>query len=277
MSNNLSPAQYFNAPSVKGKFEDVLGKNATSYVTSLLSVINASPQLKNAEPISIMNAAMKAATLNLPIESSLGFAYVVPYGKQAQFQIGYKGLIQLALRSGQIKGLNSGVVYEDQFISYDPLFEELEIDFKQPSTGKIAGYFASMKLTNGFSKVVFWTKEQVEQHRDRFSKTKNNGPWKTDFDAMAQKTVMKAMISKFAPLNQEMQQAIVADSESELSSPRDVSEDTEASKINSLLEVPLEDNKASKPSLDLSEPFPNEQEKEMLKNADKSGDGNDGN
>ncbi|GAK31825.1 recombinational protein T [Weissella oryzae SG25] len=261
MSNNLTSAQYFNAPNIKGKFEEVLGKNANGYVTSLLSVINGSQQLQRAEPSSIMVAAMKAATLNLPIESSLGFAYIVPYGNNAQFQIGYKGLIQLALRSGQIKGLNSGVVYETQFISYDPLFEELEIDFKKPAEGKIAGYFASMKLTNGFSKVVYWTKEQVEQHRDRFSKGKNNGPWKSDFDAMAQKTVMKAMISKYAPLNQEMQQAIVEDSESELTVPRDVTTSNEAAELNSLLTTPKVQEGAN---TDLSEPFPNAEETQLF-------------
>ena len=163
---------------------------------------------------SIMTAAMKAAVLNLPIEPSLGQAYIVPYGREAQFQLGYKGLIQLAQRSGKYKSINSGVVYKAQFISYNPLFEELEIDFTQPQD-EVIGYFAAFKLLNGFEKVTYWTKEQAYAHGKRFSKSFNNGPWKSDFDAMAQKTLLKQIISKYGPLSIEMEQAIVADNETE--------------------------------------------------------------
>ncbi|GAB2025843.1 hypothetical protein OfM1_19150 [Lactovum odontotermitis] len=210
-----TPAQYFKAPNIMANFEEVLGKKATGFVSSLLSVINNSNLLKRASNISIQTAAMKAATLDLPIEPSLGFAYIVPYKGEAQFQVGYKGLIQLALRSGQIVGLNSGMIYENQFISYDPMFEEIEVDFTKVPEGKVKGYFATMKLANGFRKAVFWSTEEVTAHGKRFSKTFTNGPWKTDFDAMAQKTVMKSMLSKYAPLSMEMQEAIVADNKAE--------------------------------------------------------------
>lgn len=217
MANNLanvSHKDFFNAPAVKAKFQEVLKGKENEFVASLLSVVTNNNLLVKASNESIMTAAMKAAVLNLPIEPSLGQAYIVPYGREAQFQLGYKGLIQLAQRSGKYKSINSGVVYKSQFISYTPLFEELEIDFTQPQD-EVIGYFAAFKLLNGFEKVTYWTKEQAYAHGKRFSKSFNNGPWKSDFDAMAQKTLLKQIISKYGPLSIEMEQAIVADNETE--------------------------------------------------------------
>lgn len=217
MANNLanvSHKDFFNAPAVKAKFQEVLKGKENEFVASLLSVVTNNNLLVKASNESIMTAAMKAAVLNLPIEPSLGQAYIVPYGREAQFQLGYKGLIQLAQRSGKYKSINSGVVYKSQFISYNPLFEELEIDFTQPQD-EVIGYFAAFKLLNGFEKVTYWTKEQAYAHGKRFSKSFNNGPWKSDFDAMAQKTLLKQIISKYGPLSIEMEQAIVADNETE--------------------------------------------------------------
>lgn len=217
MANNLanvSHKDFFNAPAVKAKFQEVLKGKENEFVASLLSVVTNNNLLVKASNESIMTAAMKAAVLNLPIEPSLGQAYIVPYGREAQFQLGYKGLIQLAQRSGKYKSINSGVVYKSQFISYNPLFEELEIDFTQPQD-EVIGYFAAFKLLNGFEKVTYWTKEQAYAHGKRFSKSFNNGPWKSDFDAMAQKTLLKQIISKYGPLSIEMEQAIDADNETE--------------------------------------------------------------
>lgn len=217
MANNLtnvSHKDFFNAPAVKAKFQEVLKGKENEFVASLLSVVTNNNLLVKASNESIMTAAMKAAVLNLPIEPSLGQAYIVPYGREAQFQLGYKGLIQLAQRSGKYKSINSGVAYKAQFISYNPLFEELEIDFTQPQD-EVIGYFAAFKLLNGFEKVTYWTKEQAYAHGKRFSKSFNNGPWKSDFDAMAQKTLLKQIISKYGPLSIEMEQAIVADNETE--------------------------------------------------------------
>ncbi|GAA3264524.1 recombinase RecT [Lactococcus lactis subsp. hordniae] len=215
MANQTPTQVVLKSDAAKRKFEEVLGKKTNGFVGSLLSLVG-STNLKNVDSNSVMTAAMKAATLDLPIEPSLGFAYVIPYGREAQFQIGYKGLIQLAIRSGQVTKLNAGPVYENQFIKYDNLFEELEIDFTIPKGTEIAGYFASMELINGFRKVIYWDKEQVLAHGKRFSKSfsRSSSPWQTDFDAMATKTVLKAMLSTYAPLSTEMQQAIVADNES---------------------------------------------------------------
>ena len=206
--------QFFNAPNVQKTFDDVWKGAGAQFATSVLSVIQGSNNLKRATNESIMTAAMKAAVLNLPIEPSLGRAYLVPYKGQAQFQLGYKGLIELAQRSGQYKSINAGIVYKSQFISYDPLFETLDVDFSQPQD-EVAGYFASFELLNGFKKVAYWTKTEVYNHGKRFSKSFGSGPWKTDFDAMAKKTVLKSIISTYGPLSIEMKQAITDDNEME--------------------------------------------------------------
>lgn len=216
MANQMqvSHKDFFNSPEVKNKLSEVVSGKSDQFIASLLSIVNNNKLLSNADNNSILTAAMKAATLNLPIEPSLGFAYIVPYKRQAQFQLGYKGLIQLAIRSGQVKNINSGVIYKAQFKSYDPLFETLEVDFSQPED-EVAGYFATLELLNGFKKLIYWTKERAYSHGKRFSKSFGNSPWQTDFDAMAQKTLLKQIISKYAPLSTELQEAITADNETE--------------------------------------------------------------
>ncbi|TWT16434.1 recombinase RecT [Streptococcus sp. sy010] len=236
----VSHKDFFNAPSVKAKFQEVLKGKENEFVASLLSVVTNNNLLAKTSNQSIMTAAMKAAVLNLPIEPSLGQAYIVPYGREAQFQLGYKGLIQLAQRSGKYKSINSGVVYKSQFIAYNPLFEELEIDFTKPQD-EVVGYFAAFKLLNGFEKVTYWTKEQAQAHGKRFSKTFNNGPWKSDFDAMAQKTLLKQIISKYGPLSIEMEQAIVADNQTEdvKTTPIDVTPKVDS--LEDIMGQPLEE------------------------------------
>lgn len=216
---------FFNSPAVKERFAEVLKGKETGFITSLLSLVGDDKTLSRANSDTIYAAAMKAAVLDLPIEKSLGYAYVVPYKGQAQFQLGYKGLIQLAQRSGKYKSINSGIVYKSQLISYNPLFEELEVDFTQPAD-EVVGYFAAFKLLNGFEKLTYWTKEQAEAHGKRFSKSYTSGPWKTDFDAMAQKTLLKQIISKYGPLSVEMQDAITSDNENEtVETPKDITPD----------------------------------------------------
>ncbi|MGZ7248169.1 recombinase RecT [Streptococcus pyogenes] len=225
MANQLSTythKQFFNAPTVQKDFDDVWKGAGTQFAVSILSVLQGSQSLKSASNKSIYAAAMKAAVLNLPIEPSLGRAYLVPYKGQAQFQLGYKGLIELAQRSGQYKNINAGIVYKSQLISYNPLFEELILDFSKPQD-EIVGYFAAFKLFNGFEKVSFWTVEKVTAHGKKFSKSFASGPWKTDFDAMAQKTILKDILSKYGPLSVEMQKAIDEDNQdSTISTPKDI-------------------------------------------------------
>ena len=248
MTNELTHKQFFNSPAVKQKFSEVVNGNGQQFVASLLSIVTNNNLLAKATNESIMTAAMKAAVLNLPIEPSLGYAYIVPYKSQAQFQIGYKGLIQLAQRSGQVTRLNAGEVYESQYKGFNPLTEDLEVDMAAipKENEKVVGYFAFMRLANGFEKTVFWTKERVQAHGKKYSQSFSSkySPWQSDFDAMARKTVLKHMLSTYAPLSTELQEAIVADNEdskiSEVKETKDITPQ-EPENLSDLLSAPKEE------------------------------------
>ncbi|HHR2305578.1 TPA: recombinase RecT [Streptococcus pyogenes] len=265
MANQLSTythKQFFNAPTIQKAFDDVWKGAGTQFAVSILSVLQGSQSLKSASNESIYAAAMKAAVLNLPIEPSLGRAYLVPYKGQAQFQLGYKGLIELAQRSGQYKNINAGIVYKSQLISYNPLFEELILDFSKPQD-EIVGYFAAFKLLNGFEKVSFWTVEKVTVHGKKFSKSFASGPWKTDFDAMAQKTILKDILSKYGPLSVEMQKAIEEDNQdSTISTPKDITPQ-ETNSLDDLIDHQSEKKDAPSNLKDASEYLHSEPEKTL--------------
>lgn len=213
----IAVKRYFANDDIKKKFEDLLGKKTQGFITSCLQIVSSSSGLQNAEPQSIMNAAMMAAVLDLPIQQSLGFAYIVPYKGQAQFQIGWKGLVQLAQRTGQYEKINVIEVYKNQFKSYNELTEELEADFSIFGEGDIVGYCAYFKLLNGFTKVSYWRREKVEVHAKKYSQayksTSGVSPWKDpiQFHEMAKKTVLKNTISKYGPMSIELQKAVVMD------------------------------------------------------------------
>lgn len=202
--------EFFANDEVKNKFKEVLGDRAGTFTASVLTIASQNEKLKNCVPLSIYMGAMMAASLNLQIHPSLGEAYIIPYGDQAQFQIGYKGLIQLALRSGQFKNISSCAVYEGQLIKEDPL-KGFEFDWTKKTSDTIIGYAAYFSLLNGFEKTYYLTKAEVEKHGKRFSKTYNFGPWKSDFDEMAKKTVLKLLIGRYAPRSVDMQRAVIAD------------------------------------------------------------------
>lgn len=263
MANELTHKHFFNSPAVKQKFSEVLDGNGQQFVASLLSIVTNNNLLAKATNESIMTAAMKAATLKLPIEPSLGMAYVVPYSRnekhgntwvkinEAQFQMGYRGFIQLAQRSGQIRNINCDIVYKEEFLRYDKVYGTLHLKEEQVDSGEVEGYFASLELINGFRKMIFWKKEKVIAHAQKYSKTydkqigdfKPGTPWKTEFDAMAQKTLIKELLSKYAPLSIELQEAIMADNEdsnvNEVKRAKDVTP-PETDNLSDLLGAPEE-------------------------------------
>ncbi len=202
-----------DSPAVKKRFEEVLCERAPQYMSSIVNLVNSDTNLKKCEPMSVIASCMVAATMDLPVDKNLGYAWVVPYGTKAQFQMGYKGYIQLALRTGQYKAINVVEIREGELISWNPLSEEVEIDFTQRKSDKVIGYAGYFKLLNGFEKTVYWSKEEVESHAKKFSKTYSfkNGVWQTDFDSMAKKTVLRNLLSKWGILSIEMQKAYSAD------------------------------------------------------------------
>ena len=211
-AHSLTTKDFFQKDGIKAKFQELLGKRSSQFITSVLQVTASNDLLKKATPESIYGAAVTAAVLDLPIQNNLGFAYIVPYGNQAQFQLGYKGLIQLSLRSGQFKNISVCEIYEGQIVSENPLTGYV-FDFTKKTSEKIIGYAAYFSLLNGFEKTEYMSKEKLEAHGKKFSQTykKGFGVWKDDFDAMAKKTVLKLMLSKYAPLSVEMQKAITFD------------------------------------------------------------------
>ena len=198
-----------DSPAVKKRFEEVLNKKAPQYMSSIVNLVNGDTDLKKCDQMSVIASCMVAATLDLPIDKNLGYAWVVPYGNRAQFQLGYKGYVQLALRTGQYKAINVIEVHEGELIEWNPLTEELKIDFSQKKSDAVIGYAGYFELINGFKKSTYWTREQIEKHRQKFSKS--DFGWKKDFDAMAKKTVLRNMLSKWGILSIEMQTAYTAD------------------------------------------------------------------
>jgi recombination protein RecT len=244
-NKQLTTKNFFSQDAVKGKFEELLGKRAPAFITSVLQVVNGNNLLATADPKSVFNAAATAAVLDLPINNNLGFAYIVPYKTKidgqsvsvAQFQLGYKGFIQLAQRSGQFKTINATAIYEGQIVSENPLIG-YEFDFRIKPVGTPIGYAAYFKLLNGYEATLFMSTDEVKQHGNKYSKTFNNdgGIWKKDFDAMAKKTVLKLLLSRYAPLSIEMQKAISVD--------QGVINDTETTDITYI------DNQANEPEFE---------------------------
>lgn len=212
--------ELFNNPIIKTKIEPLVGKNSATFATSVMQIANSNSMLRTADPTSIFNAACMAATLNLPLQNGLGFAYIVPFKNnkerkvEAQFQIGYKGFIQLAQRSGQFKRLVALPVYKNQLLKKD-FINGFEFDWEQEpeKDENPIGYYAYFKLVNDFSAELYMSHDDIIKHAQRYSQTfkKGFGVWHDNFEAMALKTVMKLLLSKQAPLSVEMQQAVLAD------------------------------------------------------------------
>lgn len=211
-----SLADIMRSPGIAKKVTEMFGKEsiAAGFISSVLSIANSNNALRKADPMTVVGAAMVAAQLKLPIVPTIGLAYIVPYKGQAQFQIGYKGLIELAERSGQFKCIIDEVVYEGQLISKNRFTGEYVFDEDAKVSDKVIGYMARFDLVNGFSKTIYWSRAEIEAHATKFSQSFRSGydsPWKSDFDAMARKTVLKALFSKYAPKSIDMQTAITSD------------------------------------------------------------------
>ena len=207
-----------NVNSVKQQFENALAENAGPFIASIIDLYGSDSYLQQCNPNEVVMECLKAATLKLPINKQLGFAYVVPYkvkGKPTpQFQLGYKGYIQLAMRTGQYRYLNAGVIYEGCQIERDLLTGNITIT-GEPTSDKAIGYFAYMELLNGFSKTAYMTKAEIEAHAKKYSSSYSHSgsAWKTNFDDMAMKTMIRQLLSKYGYLSTDMISALTSDEE----------------------------------------------------------------
>ena len=193
-----------NNKGIQSMFEDALKEKSGQFISSIIDLYNSDNTLQKCSPQKVAMEALKAATLNLPINKNLGFAYIVPFGTTPTFMIGYKGLIQLAMRTGQYKALNSGIIYEGMELEEDYLAGTFKISGK-PKSKMVIGYFAYFKLLNGFEKAIYMPADEVEAYAKKYSKAFSSGPWKSEFDEMAKKTVMRRLLSKYGILTTEMQ------------------------------------------------------------------------
>lgn len=212
MGNIETIKSVFENEDVRAKFEEMLGTKASGFIISVINVVSNDSELSKADRNSILFASATAGMLDLPVNPNLGFAYIIPYKGKAQFQMGYKGFIQLAQRSGQFKTISASPVYEGQITSENPL-EGYKFDFTKKESDNIIGYAGYFKLLNGFEKTLFMTVDELKRHGKKYSQTykRGFGLWEDNFDAMATKTVIKLLLSKFAPLSIEMQKAVLAD------------------------------------------------------------------
>lgn len=220
--------QLLDMDKYKKRINEIMGKKAAPFMASIVNVSNL-PSLKDAEPNSIISSAIVAATLDLPIDQNLGFAYIVPYNtkegnsyvKKAQFQMGYRGYIQLAMRTGQYKTINAIEIYKGEINRVNRLTGEIEFNEDEDLIDRdtVVGYMAYFKLLNGFEKTLYMTKEEMEKHAKKYSQSYSSSKkwvvdsslWTTDFDGMAIKTVIKRLLSKYGILSVEMQNAITND------------------------------------------------------------------
>ena len=224
----------------------VLGSRKEQFVNNLLAVVGNDLKLQSCTPKSLIYAATKATALGLPLDPNLGFAYIIPYNntkkvketqliknpkggepvervvevsiqaKEAQFQIGWKGFVQLAQRTGQFEFINAGPVYDGELLGGEKKSGEPNLDGRAKENAPIIGYFAYFKLLNGFQKTLYMPIEEVKKHASKYSQTygsrfdsvRNSSKWTTDFEAMATKTVIKLLLSKFAPLSTDVQSVV---------------------------------------------------------------------
>ena len=190
MSNAIAIKAYMNGQGVQRKLEELLGERKDVFLTSALQVVNGNKALQNASPESIFGAVVTAATLNLPINDNLGFAYIVPFKGQASFQMGYKGFVQLAQRSGQFKRISACKTYSGD--TEQSVYERLTAFLPKEPKGEVTGYIAYFQLLNGFEAHLAMTNKEMATHAGQYSQSfkKGYGVWNDNFEAMAQKTVL---------------------------------------------------------------------------------------
>ena len=234
MAVNNSLTQQVKKPTVQALIKsDVYQKNiittlgdatkAKSFTSSVISAIGTNPALSECSAPSIISAALLGESLKLSPSPQLGQYYMVPFnnkdGKVAQFQLGYKGYIQLAIRSGQYRRINVLAIKQGELVKFDPLAEEIEVNLIQDELVRekapTIGYYAMFELVNGFKKAIYWSKDKMEAHALKYSKgyqaKKGYTFWEKDFDGMAYKTMLRQLISKWGVMSIDMQTAMIND------------------------------------------------------------------
>lgn len=219
-------AGYLAQEAVRQNVTNVVGqKDAQAFISSIVSAVQSNPQLAECTNASLLSAALLGHSLNLPPSPQLGKMYILPFKNvkagvtEAQFMLSYKGYLELAMRSGQYKKIHVTDIREGELKSYDPIEDEYTFepitDIAKRNETPIIGYYGYFILNNGFKKSIYWSKEKLEAHAKKYSASYRKGwdssLWKTDFDAMAQKTIIRQLISKHGIMSIEMQKGFEGD------------------------------------------------------------------
>ena len=225
-ANKIPFSAYMTSTGVKNRINQIVGDENTGkrFISSIISAVSTNPSLSECDNASIVSGALLGEALKLSPSPQLGNYYLVPFndknrGKVATFQLGYKGYIQLAIRSGQYKKLNVLAIKEGELVKYDPLNEEIEVNLIEDETkrekAKTIGYYAMFEYVNGFRKSIYWSKEKMEAHALQYSQgykaKKGYTFWEKDFDSMAYKTMLRQLISKWGIMSIDMQTAYESD------------------------------------------------------------------
>lgn len=222
MSEQTAMSVYLSNDKTKNYLKSILGERTGQFITSLTSLAGSSKALKNCDRNSLLACALKATSMELPFDQNLGFAWCVPYKTTATFQVGVKGYIQLALRTGQYQSLNARDVRQGEFCERDfvgdPIIKWLSDE--ERANKEIIGFMAGLQLVNGFKKVIYWSISEIEKHAERYSQSyrkykktgnKDDAIWASQFEKMAEKTVLKALISRYGIMSTDMQTAVKSD------------------------------------------------------------------
>ena len=211
----LAIKEYGRSPEIIERFAEIVGKhNAGGYVQSAILAVANNEALQKCTPQSIFASALRAATVQLLCEPSLGQAYLVPFKDKATFIIGYKGLYQLALRTGKYRFINVSPIYEGELVFEDRFTGEVSLNGGRTSN-TVIGYLASFQLTSGFSKSLYMTLDEIHAHADKYSKSVNyaTSPWKTNRVEMERKTVLRLLLSRYGYIDPKDALAISEDPE----------------------------------------------------------------
>lgn len=198
------------------KAQDILQDGTPQFMASVLTLANSNKLLGECDPIKLYNCCLMAAALKLPFNQNLGQAYIVPFKGEPQLQIGWKGFIQLAQRSGQFKRINCSDVRDGEIVKRDRLTGEIDFEWLDDAVREkkpVIGYVAYFELLNGYQQTLYMSKAEVEAHAKKYSQTYKQGfgVWKDNFDAMARKTLIKRILNQFAPLSVDMAKAMEYD------------------------------------------------------------------
>lgn len=217
---------FLTQEAIKKKINEMVGnKDGQRFITSILSVVSNNPTIAECDKSTILSSALLGEALKLSPSPQLGYYYIVPFNnakkgcKEAQFQLGYKGYIQLAIRSGQYKNINVVAIKQGELINYNPLTEELDVKFIEDDDKRekieTIGYYAMFELTNGFKKSIYWSKKKMLAHAEKYSMGfkahKGYTFWEKDFDGMAFKTLLRQLISKWGIMSIDIQNAFEKD------------------------------------------------------------------